>query len=112
MSEVYRQALVYVQNRLSGILSETETGYRFQYLPAYLNSKKPVAVSLTLPLQSNAYESHVLFPFFDGLIPEGWLLNIVIHNWKINEKDRFGLLLCACRDCIGDVRIESEDNAL
>jgi len=64
------------------------------------------AVSLTLPLQEEPYHSDVLFPFFDGLIPEGWILDIVEKNWKINEKDRMGILLVACKDCIGAVSIE------
>lgn len=46
-----------------------------------------------------------LFPFFDGLTPEGWLLNVVTHNWKLDRKDRFGLLLVACRDTIGNVTV-------
>ena len=47
-----------------------------------------------------------LFAFFDGLIPEGWLLDVVSHNWKIDRKDRFGLLLVACKDPIGNVQIK------
>ena len=62
-------------------------------------------MSLTLPLRAEAYESNTLFPFFDGLIPEGWLLNVVTHNWKLDRKDRFGLLLVACRDTIGNVTV-------
>ena len=31
---------------------------------------------------------------------------MVSHNWKVSTQDRFGLLLLAFRDCIGDVRIE------
>ena len=61
-----------------------------------------------MPLQKEKYESNVLFPFFDGLIPEGWLLNVVSRNWKIDKNDRFGLLLSACRDCIGDVCVREE----
>ena len=64
-------------------------------------------VSLTLPLRDEPYTSPTLFPFFDGLIPEGWLLDIAVHNWKISENDRFGLLLTTCRDCIGNVNIRS-----
>ena len=64
-------------------------------------------MSLTLPLSREKYESNILFPFFDGLIPEGWLLNVVERNWKIDGRDRFGLLLVTCADCIGDVRIEA-----
>lgn len=112
MNETYRTGLVYVQNCPAGIISETDEGYRFLYFPDYLKRSDALAVSLTLPLRKEPYDSKVLFPFFDGLIPEGWLLNVVVHNWKLDRKDRFGLLLCACRDCIGDVRIEPEENAL
>ena len=77
-------------------------------LENYLDREDAVAVSLTLPLRQEPYETTILFPFFDGLIPEGWLLGVVSRNWKINQKDRFGLLLSACRDCIGDVCIRRE----
>lgn len=107
MSDIpYRTGIIYIQNRQAGIIRETEYGYEFSYDKDYLASNSAVAVSLTLPLQKSPYRSRILFPFFDGLIPEGWLLDLVSHNWKIDPRDRFGLLLCACRDCIGDVRIE------
>ena len=60
-----------------------------------------------MPLRREAYMSNTLFPFFDGLIPEGWLLNVAQKNWKLDENDRFGLLLTVCKDCIGDVNIEA-----
>jgi serine/threonine-protein kinase HipA len=56
-------------------------------------------------LQKKQFESNVLFPFFDGLIPEGWLLDIAEKNWKLNEKDRMGLLLTFCKNCIGAVSV-------
>ena len=71
--------------------------------------KDAVAVSLTLPLREEPYETTILFPFFDGLIPEGWLLGVVCRNWKIDRNDRFGLLLSACKDCIGDVCIRGTE---
>ena len=95
---VLRQAGVYVRDRFAGLIQETDEGYRFTYDPAYL-------VSLTLPLREESYTSSTLFPFFDGLIPEGWLLGVVSRNWKIDQKDRFGLLMVACHDCIGSVSI-------
>ena len=58
-----------------------------------------------MPLSEKTYTSKTLFPFFDGLIPEGWLLGVVSRNWKIDVKDRFGLLLVACKDGIGNVSI-------
>ncbi len=100
-----RTAYVYVRDVFAGTLEETDFGYSFSYDEGYLNMEKATAVSLTLPLSSNKYKSQVLFPFFDGLIPEGWLLDVVSRNWKINMNDRFGLLLVACKDSIGNVSI-------
>jgi len=90
---------------LAGTLTENDEGYVFRYEEAYLAIEHAKPVSLTLPLQKQPYESKVLFAFFDGLIPEGWLLNIAVSNWKISSIDRFGLLLALCRDCIGCVSI-------
>ena len=104
----YRTALIYVRDQFAGILSETDEGYSFSYDTEYLNNPKASAVSLTIPLRSQPYQSRILFPFFDGLIPEGWLLEVVSKNWKINPKDRFGILLVACRDCIGNVSVRKE----
>ena len=103
----YRKAQVFVSDKYAGLLEETDAGYSFAYDPAYLSASDALPVSLTLPLRDEPYTSPTLFPFFDGLIPEGWLLNIAVHNWKISENDRFGLLLTTCRDCIGNVNIRS-----
>lgn len=108
--KAFRTAYIYVRDVYAGMLEETDSGYSFTYDEDYLNSDAATPVSLTLPLNSEPYKSQVLFPFFDGLIPEGWLLDIVSRNWKINESDRFGLLLVACKDGIGNVSI-MEDKA-
>ena len=104
--EAYRTAYVYVRDTFAGTLKETDSGYSFIYDGEYLENENPTAVSLTLPLQTEEYTSKTLFAFFDGLIPEGWLLGIVSDNWKIDRKDRFGLLLVACKDPIGNVKIK------
>ena len=101
----YRKADIYVNESKAGVLEETESGYKFQYDTEYLALKDTEPVSLTLPLRDEPYESQVLFPFFDGLIPEGWLLDVVEDTWKVNPKDRMGLLLVSCRDTIGNVSV-------
>ena len=108
MNETYRKARVYVQNCRAGWIEETENGYRFRYDAAYIDRRDAHAVSLTLPLRAEPFDSSILFPFFDGLIPEGWLLAVVNRNWKREPQDRFGLLLAVCRDSIGDVSIRKE----
>ena len=100
-----KQAVVYYKNQLAGLLTEDEEGYHFVYTEEYLSLPQAKPISLTFPLQSTPYHSSVLFPFFDGLIPEGWLLQIAIDNWKLNPRDRFALLLAMCKDCIGCVSI-------
>lgn len=100
-----RQGEVWIEGLKAGTISETENGYLFAYDEYYLSLPSVEPVSLTLPLRQEPYESKVLFPFFDGLIPEGWLLNIAERNWKIRRHDRMALLLTCCRDCIGNVSI-------
>jgi serine/threonine-protein kinase HipA len=100
-----RRAKVLFQEKIAGILSEDEHGFHFQYEELYLKDEKSLAISLTLPKSNIPYESKMLLPFFDGLIPEGWLLNIAQKNWKINPRDRMGILLKTCTDCIGAVSI-------
>lgn len=108
---VLRQAEVYYMERLAGLLSEVDDGYEFVYLPEYLATEGAKAVSLTLPLQEEPYTSNVLFPFFDGLIPEGWLLDVAIRNTDISVLDRMSLLLLCCKDCIGPVSVVERKEA-
>lgn len=105
MEETFRKAYVYVRDTYAGVLSETDSGYTFSYDSAYMLRADATAVSLTLPLREESYRSSTLFSFFDGLIPEGWLLNVISRNWKLLPTDRFGLLLKACKDPIGNVSI-------
>jgi len=106
--DAFRKAYAYVRDRYAGVLEETEEGYSFTYDPVYIKSENAAPVSLTLPIQDESFASNTLFSFFDGLIPEGWLLNVVTRNWKIPESDRFGVLLVACKDPIGNVSIKEE----
>ena len=107
-----KRANIYLQNDKAGVLTEDENGFTFVYDADFLHSGHAQAISLTLPLSDKPYHDTVLFPFFDGLIPEGWLLNIAEHSWKINQRDRMSLLLACCRDCIGAVSVIPENEGL
>lgn len=107
MTNIFRTAYVYVYNNFAGTLCETDEGYS-SYDEAYIATEDNHPVSLTLPIRKEPYTSKTLFSFFDGLIPEGWLLEVVSRNWKINLKDRFALLLVACKDPIENVSIREE----
>ena len=100
-----KKALIYFRDNLAGRLAETEDGYEFQYEAAYLARPQAEPISLTLPLREEVYQSPMLFPFFDGLIPEGWLLDVAVRNTDISILDRMSLLLLCCKDCIGAVSV-------
>ncbi len=107
-----RSGKVYMKELFCGTVAESDDGYQFSYDAQYLLSQDSQAISKTLPLSKNPYHSKTLFAFFDGLIPEGWLLDLAEKNWKINYKDRMGLLLACCNDCIGAVSVRSENEKL
>jgi serine/threonine-protein kinase HipA len=100
------KAKVLYSGQLAAYLEKTDNGYSFTYDKMYLESQNPKPVSQTLPLSPYVQTSRILFPFFDGLIPEGWLLNVASKHWKIDRSDRFALLITLCRDTIGAVTVE------
>ena len=102
---MFRRAEVRVEGELAGLLVEGEDGFLFQYDEAYLVRPGARPISLSMPLRADPYTDKRMLPFFDGLIPEGWLLEIAQSTWKIDPRDRMGLLLACCRHCIGVVEI-------
>lgn len=104
-----RRGGVYMRNIKAGILERSKTGYRFSYFPEYLSSPGAEPLSLTLPLRMEPFESEKMFPFFLGLIPEGWFLDLTMRTLKIDPENVFELLLCCCKDCIGTTSIYPED---
>ena len=101
-----RQAEIYYREYLAGILTETNEGeYEFRYDPSYVQEHPTGFITFSMPVSVVPYREKRLFPFFEGLIPEGWLLDIATKNWKINRNDRMGLLLACCQNCIGAVSV-------
>lgn len=105
-----KQGLVYKKDKLVGMIWEDENGYSFQYDKNYLNNPIYGNVSRTLPLRQEVFTANQMLPFFDGLIPEGWLLQIAVESWKLNPRDRMSLLLALCKDCIGDISVIQNEN--
>ena len=102
-----RRAEIYYKDLLAGILTETNEGeYIFQYDKEYITKYPEQFITFTMPVTDTKYVAHRLFPFFEGLIPEGWLLDIASRSWKINQNDRMGLLLACCQNCIGAVSVK------
>lgn len=97
-----RQGIVKYNTIKAGLLTEEDTGeYVFVYDEKYVQTYPDQFITFQMPVSPGTYRSKRLFPFFDGLIPEGWLLNIAAESWKINKNDRMGafafLRLAECK---------------
>jgi len=100
-----RSGQVLIAGQPVGIIEDFDDWTRFTYLSEWLARRDAVPVSLTLPLRSAPYESPGLHPFFENLLPEGWLLEVSSKKLKISKDDPFRLLLATCGDCVGAVEI-------
>jgi len=106
-----RKTNIFYNKALAGILTETNEGdYIFKYDDEYIILHPDQFITFSMPVRPEPYIDKRLFPFFEGLIPEGWLLDIASKNWKINPNDKMGLLLACCANCIGAVSVEPITN--
>jgi serine/threonine-protein kinase HipA len=104
-------AIVYYQDKAAGLLKKTLAGYEFLYNPDYIKDTNSRPISLSIPLSEKKYFSADLFPFFENLLPEGWLLELTVSRLKIDKNDKFNLLLHVGNDTVGAVRIEPMEEA-
>jgi HipA-like protein len=100
-----RRAIVRLDGQQVGTLEEAERTVTFRYDSAWCSNPEAVPISLTIPLRAEPYITEGLHPFFENLLPEGWLLEIATKKLKISKDDAFGLLVATCADCIGAVEI-------
>lgn len=103
-----RQAAVYRNGHLAGILSEENPQrYVFRYEDGYFVDSSKAALSLTLPKSQQEYHSPYLFPFFFNMLSEGVNRKLQSTQLRIDEKDHFGLLLATAQfDTVGAVTIK------
>lgn len=98
-----RKATILVHDKRAGILIEDNTGgYQFTYDDNYEGEP----VSLTMPLTAKHY-SFAKFPsFFEGLLPEGIMLEGLLRIGKIDKNDYFSQLVATGNDLIGAVTVK------
>ncbi len=97
-----RTAKVKMHDIEAGLLSERDDkAYSFQYHPAYQGP----AISLTMPIRTEAYMYDRFPAFFDGLLPEGVQLEGLLKIRKIDCYDYFSQLLATGADLVGAVSV-------
>jgi serine/threonine-protein kinase HipA len=100
-----REARVYVQKHFAGLLEEY-AGSKFIF--TYAKDYQGLPVSLTMPLDASIYEFDKFPPFFEGLLPEGIMLEALLRKYKLDRNDYFGQLLQVGNDLVGAVTIVQE----
>lgn len=98
-----KKARVLVNGTEAGILEQLEENrYCFSYHEDY--SQAPV--SLTMPLTQKIYLFDHFPPFFEGLLPEGIMLEGLLRQYKLDKNDFFGQLVQVGNDLVGAVTVE------
>lgn len=101
-----RKAKVFADGKLAGYLIEIDKGtkYEFNYLDNYFGP----AISLTMPLTKRTYSFDCFPPFFDGFLPEGFMLEALLRKAKIDAHDRFTQLIQVGKELVGNITVEPD----
>lgn len=105
-----RLGIVRLAGQRVGVIEETERGSKFTYDTAWVTRVGALPISQTLPVRAQPYEAPGLLPFFENLLPEGWLLELSTAKLKISKDDAFGLLLATCADCVGAIEVVASED--
>ncbi|MBS0635500.1 MAG: HipA N-terminal domain-containing protein [Verrucomicrobia bacterium] len=99
-----KRAKVYVDGVFAGHLEELEMArrYRFSYDPEYTGP----SVSLEMPTSERIYEYDRFPPFFEGLLPEGIMLEGLLRQAKLDRDDYMSQLIVVGHDLVGNVTVE------
>lgn len=98
-----REARILQHGIPAGVLRQTDEGaYEFVYLEGYDGPP----VSLTMPVRREAFSYQSFPPFFEGLLPEGYLLESLLRRAKLDAGDYFGQLVQVGGELVGSVTVE------
>lgn len=100
-----KRANIFVNGILAGQLEEIQHGtlYRFSYAGDYVGQ----SVSLTMPTTQSSYDFDRFPPFFEGLLPEGIMLESLLRQSKLDRDDLLSQLICVGHDLVGNVTVEA-----
>jgi len=96
---------VFVGDQLSGHLIRDAQNHRFHYLPGY--SGPPVFLGWDPAQQVREWDTFP--PSFDGLLPEGVLLDQLLAKHKLDRADKWGQLAAVGEDLTGFITVLPEE---
>ncbi|MBS0626530.1 MAG: HipA N-terminal domain-containing protein [Verrucomicrobia bacterium] len=105
-----KRAKIYVDGTLAGYLIELEKNRSYEFV--YLDKYHGPAISLTMPLKERVYRFDEFPPFFDGFLPEGFMLDALLRKAKLDKNDRFEQLLLVGQELVGNITVEKDDESM
>ena len=94
---------VYFNNICIGTLSLSDGKLSFNYLPTYTSDNNNPPLSMSLPLQNEAFGHELTFAYFSGLLPDEPLRSRLAKHLHISSKNTFALLKAIGGECAGSV---------
>ena len=104
MTEPVRKAKVFMHNQWAGILEEWEANRRYRFV--YLDDYEGPPISLTMSVDQDVYDFSRFPAFFEGLLPEGEMLEGLLRQHKIDQYDYFAQLMAVGQELVGATTVE------
>lgn len=98
-----RKADVFIHEQKAGWLIEESKNSRYRFI--YLSSYEGPPISVTMPVEAQSFEYDHFPSFFEGLLPEGVNLEMLLRSKKIDRDDGFSQLMTVGEDTVGAVTI-------
>ena len=100
-----KQAEIYNHGILAGkLIMNDDKSYVFEYKENY--DKEPI--SLTMPVAQKRFDFNAFPPFFDGLLPEGVMLEALLKRAKLDRDDYFAQIIKVGNDLVGSVTVKGD----
>lgn len=100
---------VYFHGLLAGKLSQDNTGsLSFQYIEKYISNQKAPTLSVSMPIQQEAYAGDIPKAFFSGLLPDDIVRHRLARYLGLSEKNSFALLEAIGGECAGALSMYHE----
>jgi len=96
---------VFLLGERVGVLESDRGKLTFRYLPDYLRKADAAAISYSLPLQSEPFDSAVTSVFFDNLLPPDVVRKRLGKILHLSRHNIFGFLEAIGGDCAGAIAL-------
>ena len=99
-----RKANVYMHGERAGMLIEDKKNEKYRFI--YDEEYDGQPISVTMPVEKKEFQYEQFPPFFEGLLPEGVNLEMLLRTKKIDRDDAFSQLMAVGEDTVGAVTVQ------